>query len=52
MVKGQAHRMLLSNGQWQEVCLAIEVLRSHEYYESLHSVVKECVWTPFFEPLL
>ena len=28
MVKGQAYRLLLSNNQWQDVCLAVEVLRS------------------------
>ena len=46
MVKGQAHRMLLSNGQWQDVCMAVEVLRSAQTAESLGSAVRswvECV---------
>lgn len=40
MVKGQAHRMLLSNGQWQDVCLALEVLRSTQTGESLHTAIR------------
>jgi hypothetical protein len=28
MVKGQAHRMPLSNGQWQDVCMAAKVLQN------------------------
>lgn len=46
MVKGQAHRMLLSNGQWQDVCIAVEVLRSANRTESLGAAVRswvECV---------
>lgn len=46
MVKGQAHRMLLSNGQWQDVCIAVEVLRSTNRPESLGAAIRswvECV---------
>jgi hypothetical protein len=46
MVKGQAHRQLLSNGQWQEVCMAVEILRSIGMEYSIRNVVSawaECV---------
>ena len=43
MVKGQAHRMLLSNGHWQDVCIAVEVLQNYNGVASLQSVVKEWV---------
>ena len=46
MVKGQAHRLLLSNGQWQDVCIAVEILRSANMAESLGSATRswvECV---------
>lgn len=46
MVKGQAHRALLNNGQWQDVCMAVEVLRSAKTCESLGSAIRswvECV---------
>ncbi len=39
MVKGQAHRALLSNGQWQDVCMAVEILRSAQTCESLGSAI-------------
>src|SRR5258708_5101986 len=40
LAKGQANRMALTNGQWQEVCIALEVLRSHGAGESLGSAIK------------
>lgn len=40
MVKGQAHRALLSNGQWQDVCMAVEILRSAQTGESLGSAIR------------
>ncbi len=46
MVKGQAQRALLSNGQWQDVCVAVEILRSAQTCESLGSAIRswvECV---------
>jgi hypothetical protein len=46
MVKGQAHRLLLSQGQWQNVCMAVEILRSAQTGDSLCSAVRswaECV---------
>ena len=46
MVKGQASRMSLSEGQWQDVCIAREVLRSAPTGESLSSAIRswvECV---------
>lgn len=39
MVKGQAHRMALSNGEWQDVCLALEIVRSVPTGDSLASAV-------------
>lgn len=42
MVKGQAHRLLLSNGQWQDVCIALDVLRSSRMGVSLSEVIR--VW--------
>ncbi len=46
MVKGQAHRQLLSNGQWQEVCMAVEILRSIGMEYSIRTAVSswaECM---------
>lgn len=46
MVKGQAHRMLLSNGQWQDVCMAVEVLRNAPTADSLYTAIRswlECI---------
>jgi hypothetical protein len=41
MVKGQASRMALNNGEWQEVCIALEIVRSVPTRDSLHSAVGE-----------
>ncbi|HEV7923971.1 MAG TPA: site-specific integrase, partial [Verrucomicrobiae bacterium] len=41
MVKGRADRMTLSNGQWQDVCLAGEIVKSLETGDSLISAVRE-----------
>ena len=43
MVKGQASRMTLSNGKWQDVCMAVEILRSAQTCESLTSAIRD--WT-------
>ena len=46
MVKGQAGRMALSNGQWQDVCIALEVVRNAPTADSLACAVRswaECV---------
>ena len=46
MVKGQASRMSLSNGQWQDVCIAVEILRSTQTCDSLGSAIRswaECI---------
>ncbi len=43
MVKGQASRMSLNTGQWQDVCIALEVLRSAQVCESLGSAVRSWV---------
>lgn len=40
MAKGQANRMALTHGQWQEVCMALEVVRSHGSRESLGSAIR------------
>lgn len=45
-LKGQANRMSLSNGQWQDIWLAIEVLRNAPTGDSLYSATRswlECV---------
>ncbi len=46
MVKGQAHRLLLSNGQWQDVCMAAEVLQNAPTADSLYTAIRswlECI---------
>lgn len=46
MVKGQAHRSLVNHGQWQEICIALEVVRNAPAMDSLSSAVRswaECI---------
>jgi hypothetical protein len=46
MVKGQASRMSLSNGQWQDVCIALEIVRGALTGDSLASAIRswaECI---------
>ena len=40
MVKGQAHRHTLTNGEWQDLCIALEVVRSHHTGDSVGSAVR------------
>ena len=40
MVKGQASRMMLTNGQWQDVCIALEIVRSVPTGDSLGSAIR------------
>jgi len=40
MVKGQAHRVALSHGQWQDVCAALEIVRRSGTGESVGSAVR------------
>ena len=40
MVKGQADRMLPINGQWQDACMALGVLRSTQTGESLYTAIR------------
>src|SRR6266404_4143510 len=40
MVKGQASRMALSHGQWQDLCIALEIVRSAETNDSVASAVR------------
>ena len=39
-VKGQAGRMALSNGQWQDACIALEIVRSVPTGDSLASAIR------------
>jgi hypothetical protein len=41
MVKGQANRFSLSHGQWQDICVAREILRSVGVGQSLTSAIRE-----------
>jgi integrase len=41
MAKGQASRMALSNGEWQSVVMATEIVKSVCTGDSVHSAVKE-----------
>jgi hypothetical protein len=43
MVKGQAHRMSLSNGEWQDVCVAREIVRNARAMATLSSAIREWV---------
>jgi hypothetical protein len=46
MVKGQANRLSLSNGQWQDVCIAHEILRNTRTADSLTTALQawaECL---------
>jgi hypothetical protein len=40
MVKGQASRMSLTNGQWQDACIALEIARSVPTGDSLASAIR------------
>jgi hypothetical protein len=40
MVRGQADRMTLSNGQWQDACIALEIVRSVPTGDSLASATR------------
>lgn len=39
-IKGKAHQLLLTHGQWQEVCVALEALSRAKSIESVGSVVR------------
>ena len=41
MVKGQAARMALTNGAWQDICIAREIVRSVCTEDSVTSAVRE-----------
>lgn len=40
MTKGRADRMVLSNGEWQDVCLALEVVKSIRSGQSLYTAAR------------
>src|SRR5262249_50734101 len=40
MVKGQASRMSLTNGQWQDTCIALEIVRNVPTGDSLASAMR------------
>ena len=41
MVKGQASRLTLSEAQWQEVCMALEVFKSAEINTTMGNAIRE-----------
>jgi hypothetical protein len=41
MVKGQANRLAITNGQWQDICIAREIVRSCSTGDSLASAIRD-----------